>query len=114
VVRVALRDASQEQIDTMEQEITERAEQDAELAQQIADAAKRSGNNMEGVAGGAQADPLGKGADPNNQPVSGGRSTDPRATPPRTGAALKSDDVQTRRKPTTVVELRRQHRRMQP
>lgn len=105
VIHVALRDTSREQIGVIEQEIDERAPYDAEEAQLIADAARRSGR--------PGADPSGKGSDPNNDPASGGRSTDPRADPPRTGDAMESRmDAPAARRPTSIVELRRRHRRL--
>lgn len=116
VIHVALRDASREQIGQMEQEIEERAPYDAEQAELIADAARRSGRPAVADTGadGDGTEPKVKGSDPNNEPGSAGQSTDPRAAAPRAAAASRRDDPtpNAARRPTTMAELRRQHRRM--
>jgi hypothetical protein len=112
VVHVALRDISREQVGEIEQEIDERAPYDADEAELIADAAKRSGRPGNDPQGQVTGDPSGKGGDPNNGPDRGaGRSMDPRAGAARPAAApSKAPDVKPGRKPTTIVGLRRQHK----
>jgi hypothetical protein len=114
VVNVALKDVSAEQYATIVEEIEERAERDADMADMIAEAAMQTGKVTE-------PDPNGKGQDPNNDPAVAGRSSDPRAgiAQPANAPASTARTAPARQKGNLaqpagnpLVARRRAHRRM--